>query len=362
MGHDGYGCARCGRPSDAIILNKNGIFREAEGGPVDISIVICTHNRCASLKKTLDSIADMDVPGSLSCELIVVDNNSNDGTKSVIESFASRSGLNVRYVFEGKPGLSIARNCGIYHSRGEIVSFTDDDVLVSGDWVTQLKRAFDEYRPACLGGKILLDRSLPLPSWWDQRWRSVLAHFDRGDEVVIAGPDDRTEFAWGANVSFRREVFEKYGLFRTNLGRTPNSPGLGEDSEFVLRLRQNGERIVYYPGAVVIHSPSVERLSKRYLRRWNYCLGVSTCLIDMEFPKHWPRILRIPRWRYGWALKTLWDAVRYGLASGSHEAFNHQLNLMMLLGYAVTAVRTRRESRQVVDEAIPVRAAAIASR
>lgn len=309
---------------------------------MDVSVVICTHNRCASLERSLESLAGMEVPASLSWELIVVDNNSSDGTQNVVESFAARSRLNVRRLFEPTPGLSHARNCGIQGSSGKIIAFLDDDVEVWRYWVAKVKQGFDEYNPACLGGRILRDPTLPLPDWWDRAWRSVLTHFDRGNEVAIAGPNDRIEYAWGANISFRREVFEKYGLFRTDLGRTPRSLGLGEDSELVLRLRQNGERVIYYPQAVVVHSPDASRLSKQYLRRWNYCVGVSTCLIDMEFPKQWPRIFRIPRWRYKWAAQTLWNAARHGLTGGPHEAFQQQLNLIKLLGYTVTAVRTRR--------------------
>lgn len=309
---------------------------------MDLSVIICTYNRCASLQKMLQSLAEMDVPASLSWELIVVDNNSTDGTRNVVESFAARSKLNVRYLFEPIPGLSQARNAGIRAACGRVVTFADDDVYVSRDWIAKIKQGFDEYQPACLGGRILRDPTLPLPDWWDRSWRSTLGHFDRGNEAIVAGPQDRVEYAWGGNISFRRDVFEKYGLFRTDLGRTPSSLGLGEESEMVLRLRQNGEIVVYYPQAVVVHSPAVDRLSKQYLRRLTYRLGVSTCLIDMEFPKHWPRIFRIPRWRYKWAAQTLWDAVRHGFIGDSTVAFQNRLNLVMLAGYSITAFRGRR--------------------
>lgn len=315
---------------------------------MNISVVICTYNRCASLKKTLASIGAMEVPAALTWELIVVDNNSIDGTKSVVESFASSCGLNVRYQFEGTPGLSRARNCGIRHSTGGIIVFTDDDVLVSHEWIAQIKKGFDDYKPACLGGRILRDPTLPLPDWWDRKWRQVLTHFDRGNEVVIAGPEDRTEFAWGANISFRRDVFEKYGLFRVDLGAGTNV--LGEDSEIVLRLRQQGERVIYYPRAVVVHSPAVDRLSKQYLRTWNYRLGVAACILDRDFPKHWPRLLRVPHWRYKWAAQTLWNAARHGLTGGPREAFQQELNLITLFGYARTAVQPKRGTPQVAGK------------
>lgn len=306
---------------------------------MDISVIVCTHNRSESLPKTLASIAASEVPGSIEWELLVVDNNSNDGTRSLAENFARTSVLNARVLFEPRPGLSFARNLGVNESLGQIIAFTDDDVHVSTHWIAEIQKGFDAYQPACMGGRILRDPTLPLPDWWDYGWRSVLCHFDRGNEVAVAGSDDRAEYAWGANISFHRSVFEKYGLFRTHLGRTPDTLGLGEDSELVLRLRHNGERVIYYPPAVVVHSPSTDRLTKDYLRRWTQCLGVSTCMIDREFPKHWPRLLRVPRWRYRWALDTLLRAARVGVAGDARARFQQELNLIMLGAYARTALR-----------------------
>lgn len=309
---------------------------------MDISVVVCTYNRSKSLKRFLDSAAAMEVPASLSWQLIVVNNNSTDDTKNVIEEFAKNSGLNVVPLFEATPGVTPSRNLAIRSSKGEILAFTDDDALASRDWLAQIKRGFDEYQPACLGGRILCDPELPLPQWWDKGWNRMLGHFDRGDQPIVAGSGDREEYAWGGNFSFHRDVFEKYGPFRSTLGRTPKKLGLGADSEIVLRLRLNGEKVVYYPGAEVIHSPDVRRLSKQYLRRLNYRLGVSTCTLDKEYPKHWPRILRIPRWRYKWAAQTLWNAARHGFNGASSASFQRQLNLIMLAGYSVTAFRGQR--------------------
>lgn len=310
---------------------------------MDISLVVCTYNRSQSLNRLFVSAADMEVPASLSWELIVVDNNSTDDTKTVIETFAASSGLNVVHLFEATPGLTPSRNLAIRRSKGGIIVFTDDDALATRDWLVQIKRGFDEYQPACLGGRILCDPALPLPSWWDKRWNAVLGHFDLGDQILLAAASDRKEYAWGGNFSFRRDVFERYGPFRTSLGRTPKKLGLGADSEMVLRLRQNNERVIYYPQAVVVHSPDVSRLSRNYLRRWNYRIGVSTCTIDKEYPKHWPRIFRIPRWRYKWAAQTLWDAARHFLTGGSGTALQHQLNLSMLAGYSATAFKRLRK-------------------
>src|SRR5215469_2479676 len=102
-----------------------------------ISVVICTHNRCKLLKDTLVSLAQMAKPEGLPWELLVVDNNSSDQTKEVVESFSGGCELKPQYVFERAPGLSHARNRGVKESRADIISFLDDDVIVASDWLAQ---------------------------------------------------------------------------------------------------------------------------------------------------------------------------------------------------------------------------------
>src|SRR5215467_13475864 len=109
---------------------------------MDISVIVCTHNRSASLCKTLSSFLQA-IPGRLSWELLVIDNDSTDDTRQVTRDFIAASKLNVRYVFEGKRGLSEARNRGIREAQGEVLTFIDDDVHVSTNYLQEVKNAFD---------------------------------------------------------------------------------------------------------------------------------------------------------------------------------------------------------------------------
>src|SRR6516162_11213107 len=93
----------------------------------DVSVIICTYNRQHLLKAALKSILSQQADG-LRYEVVVVDNNSTDDTRQVIETFMGRGATNLRYLFEGRQGLSYARNAGVAVSRSPIVAFTDDDV------------------------------------------------------------------------------------------------------------------------------------------------------------------------------------------------------------------------------------------
>ena len=84
----------------------------------------------------------MAIPLELPWEIVVVDNNSTDDTRQVVEEFERTSGLHVEYVFEAETGLSFARNSGVIVSRGEIVAFTDDDCIVDTHWIASAAREF----------------------------------------------------------------------------------------------------------------------------------------------------------------------------------------------------------------------------
>src|SRR5439155_3374606 len=114
-------------------------------------------NRAVRLKAALDALLAQDT--SLDYEVIVVDNNSSDDTARVVRDVAFCRNDCVRYVFEGRQGLSHARNRGIDEARADMIAFTDDDVRVATDWVGQIARAFDEREDVdYVGGRVL-------PSW-----------------------------------------------------------------------------------------------------------------------------------------------------------------------------------------------------
>jgi glucosyl-dolichyl phosphate glucuronosyltransferase len=301
---------------------------------MDVSVVICTYNRALSLKGALASLADMKVPDEVSWEVVVVDNNSNDQTRSVVEQFAQQT-PNLRYVFESNQGLSLARNRGIKESIGHIISFIDDDVMVAPDWLLEVKRAFDGSAVACVGGKVPLRKDLDLPDWWCKEYNASLGQFDKGEEAIILDSRSQGKVGIGANLSFRRSCFEKYGNFRRDLGRVGASVLMGEDIDFCDRLRRHGELSMYTPRAIVYQCPDVSRITKRYVLRWFFRIGEWILLEDISYDR-WQTVtllFGLPRWRYRDALehllKTCW---RY--STGRHQdGFFSLVQLTMATGY-----------------------------
>jgi glucosyl-dolichyl phosphate glucuronosyltransferase len=310
---------------------------------MDISVVICTRNRCALLKKLLGSL-EHPLSADLAWEIVVVDNGSVDQTRQVVEEFARRVGFPARYVLESQPGLSHARNRGIRESRGNIIAFLDDDVTVAPNWLAEVKTAFEKYDCSCVGGKILLDDSIQLPEWWDARCEGVLSLYNAGDSVIISDHNFFAEIGWGANIGFRRRAFETHGLFRSDLGKTPNTTTLGEDTEFVDRLRRSGERVIHYPGAVVYHCPTLDRFSRQYVRRWYYRVGETDFLRQPRASGEVPRVLQVPRYKYRVALRHLRQALFCTLTGNRKEAFWQQLQFLRFSGYFVAAQREAHRS------------------
>jgi glycosyltransferase involved in cell wall biosynthesis len=256
-----------------------------------ITVIICTYNRCDSLLPTLESLALSRVPAAHDWEVIVVDNNSKDRTREVVEAFCARHPRRFRYHFERQQGLSSARNSGVNQAAGDILVFTDDDVLVEPTWLEKLTAPLIAGECSGVAGKILPAPGFVCPDWlalagdWNQG--GVLALFDPG---ASAGETKTPPF--GANMAFRRDVFQRYGLFRTDLGRKGDNAMSNEDTEFGRRLIAGCARLWYQPSAVVYHSIAENRVEKRYFLKFAYEYGRSQARESSNRSSVWI----FPRW------------------------------------------------------------------
>jgi glucosyl-dolichyl phosphate glucuronosyltransferase len=231
-----------------------------------ITILLCTYNRCQSLARALESAAALRLPKPDEWELLVVDNNSSDRTREVVEDFCRRYPGRFRYLFEPRQGKSYALNAGICEARGDVLAFIDDDVTADPMWLGNLTSPLREAGYAGAGGRVLPERAFQPPCWLphDARQASApLALFNLGLE-----PSDLREPPFGTNMAFRKEMFERYGGFRTDLGPCPGSEIRCEDSEFAQRLLDAGDRIRYEPSAVVYHEIRESRVQKPYFLNW----------------------------------------------------------------------------------------------
>src|ERR1700759_1575697 len=120
-----------------------------------VTVVLCTYNRCDSLAKALRSVAKSVVPSSVQWEVLVVDNNSRDNTRAMVERFCLEFPGRFRYLFEPQQGKSHALNSGIGQSSGDVLAFMDDDVEVDEEWLYRLTSPLGDQRGSGSGGGIL---------------------------------------------------------------------------------------------------------------------------------------------------------------------------------------------------------------
>ena len=255
-----------------------------------VSVIICTRDRPESLERCLRSLLDCSPRAE---EILVVDNcPSSDLTRQLIEQYPQ-----VRYVLESTPGLDFARNTGIRHSRGKFVAFIDDDVTVHRDWVARLATCFSDSNVMAVTGLVLAAELETEAQWlFEKYWGfnrgySILTYDTRYFEKLKPWGVPTWNIGAGANMAFRREVFDQVGYFDVRLD--VGAAGCSGDSELWYRLLASGLTCRYEPKAVACH---YHRKEMRDLKKqlYYYMRGHTTALlIQYAKHKHWGNLLRL---------------------------------------------------------------------
>jgi glucosyl-dolichyl phosphate glucuronosyltransferase len=241
-----------------------------------VTILICTYNRSPLLGPTLDSIAALRASPDITWEVLVVDNNSSDDTKACVQRRQPTFPVALRYLFEPRQGKSIALNTGQAAARGDIILYTDDDVRVPEGWLEAavrplLTRTDIDYT----GGPVRPMWEGEPPDWLDAGGNlgGTIAVKNHGEQSFIF--EDRRKTPLGVNMAVRRELVERIGGFREDLGRRGKSLLGQEQAEFFCRSRAAGARGAYIPEMVLEHHVPISRLTHSYFRRWWFWKGIS---------------------------------------------------------------------------------------
>lgn len=302
---------------------------------MNVTVIVCTYNRCDSLAKALSSVASSVLPDSVEWDVLVVDNNSNDQTRAVIEGFCQRHPGRFHYLFEQRQGKSYALNAGIRKARGEVLAFVDDDVTVEPGWLEHLTSVLDSEEWAGSGGRTLPAQPFSPPDWlWVEEsftWGGILGGlFDLGDK-----PCELRLAPYGTNMAFRKDMFEKYGYFRTDMGPGPGSEIRNEDTEFGRRLLAGGERLRYEPSAIVYHPILKNRIQKDYFLTWWFDYGRAVVREEGKVP-HLSGILP----HYGMmGAKLLVRMMRWMRSRNPHRRFFWKCRVWMTAGQILESCR-----------------------
>jgi glycosyltransferase involved in cell wall biosynthesis len=204
-----------------------------------LSLIVPCRNERDYIGRCLDSILAQDYPTGRIAEVLVVDGQSDDGTRGIIDQFAKRNPI-VRLVDNPRRIVSAALNIGIHEAVGEVIVRFDAHATYPPTYLSRLVPALKDYGADNVGGVIATIPADDSPT--AQAIAAALSHpFGVGDSYFRIGTG---EPRWVDTIAFfccRREVFERVGGFDEELVR-------GEDCEFNFRLRDGGGRVLLVPG------------------------------------------------------------------------------------------------------------------
>jgi len=273
-----------------------------------VTVAICSHERPTNLELCLDAVCRLDYPA---LEILVIDNAPrSDITERLVCTHYPR----VRYIREPHPGLSWARNRAVLESKGMIIAYTDDDVVVDARWINALTQVFTNhpYVMAVTGlivpyeleteAQLLFERHGGFGRGFERRWF-------RGDREPVGGRPPHLSSGrcgTGANMAYRRDLFDRIGIFAPVLGAGTPTTG-GEDIEMFFRILHEGYTLVYEPRAIVRHRHRRDYADLRTQIAGNG-IGLSAYFMHSiaAYPDQRANFMRLGlRWLWRWHIKRL---------------------------------------------------------
>jgi len=309
-----------------------------------VSVVVPTRNRCGLLGGALSALVEQDA-GGIPYEIVVVDNNSSDDTVAVVRRFQRGAGGILKYVSERREGVSYARNTGIAAARGDIVSFTDDDIRVDPRWISTATQQLAEHRRIdYVGGPVLPRWTIAPPTWLTREHWSPIAAVDYG-ALAFDVPGDRPVCLITANLFIRRAALERVRWFDPGFLRC-------QDRELLLRLWAAGMRGLYVPDVVTHTEVPPERMTRAYHRRWHQMHGHFLARMPLrerrvdgdwivESSAHGRFFLGVPLFEFHAFLTHLAGWCGATVTRRGEDAFVHELQLRYSIGFVLAAIRRR---------------------
>jgi glucosyl-dolichyl phosphate glucuronosyltransferase len=296
----------------------------------------------------------MTVPAGVTWDVLVVDNNSSDGTAAVVRQRRSAFPAPLQYLHEPRQGKSYALNTGLAAGRSAFVVFTDDDVVVDPGWLqAAIAPMMADPSIDYTGGPVSPIWEAPRPRWLDPErgdlWGAI-AILDYGPSPFVF--EERQRVPLGANMAVRRTLIDSVGGFDPAFGRTATSLLGQEQAEFFCRTRAHGARGVYAPDMKLHHHVPATRLTRQYFRRWWYWKGISRSRLHRIHPRSAgtdlstaKRIAGVPLFALSAIARHIVDGLGSLLRRDVIGAARHEMMLAYYAGFAREDWRSARSSR-----------------
>lgn len=295
------------------------------------SLVICTFNRADSLRDALRTALAQETAGRFDYEVLVVDNNSTDGTRAVVEEQMPKAEGRLRYLYEGRQGKSFALNLALSSVAGEFYSIVDDDFVLPPNWLAGLYDGIGRHPGASFySGRVLPQWSSSPPAWLTQEHWSAVAMADYGESEFTATRENPICLL---ACTFRTSDVRSTGGYDVRLGVKAGRTGGVEDLELLQRLWEHDKCGWYLPEVAFLHKVEPNRLSKRYHRRWHREHGRSHAMMRNPITERSIKLFGVPRFLFRDVLEGAVKSLQHTLAGRSSRAFLAETRLWFVLGF-----------------------------
>jgi glycosyltransferase involved in cell wall biosynthesis len=274
------------RPPDAAAHIPVGAAPAVTSTPMRFSVVLCTHNRAAYLRKAVESLFTLDYPADR-FEIVVVDNRSTDATPDTVAALRKDAPVPMGYYREPKLGLSHARNTGIRHSRFDHIAYLDDDAAADGRWLSVFDETFRRYGADVVGGKVVPTpvAGYTPPDWFhsDYVWGFYGLDYARQGCAEKIFRVRFPRYLGGGCSCYRRELLSlPWSRFHAGLGRTGKRLYQGEETLLNYFLEKNDYKIFYNADAFILHFIDPERVTRAFVARKAFWGGYSDALMHRK--------------------------------------------------------------------------------
>lgn len=244
-----------------------------------VSIVIPTHS---NYHDCVDAVASILTQRYGNIEILIIIDNNPSLYKKLTKIF-QRFNSKVRFILTSKPTtLSESRNIGVSEATGDIIVFTDDDIIADQNWIKNIVKVYKKYNAVGVSGDVI-------PLWEDDTYRKIPKVLWWLVGCTYDGFCDRdickVRNGIGPNFSFKREVFQEVGYFNENLGFANNGKKMlqGEEAEFSIRvIKRFGNRIIHTKHAKVYHKVPKRKTGLWYLLKRSFWQGYSKAVIERK--------------------------------------------------------------------------------
>ncbi|NVN97979.1 MAG: glycosyltransferase family 2 protein [Geobacteraceae bacterium] len=310
---------------------------------MDLTVIVCTYNRLESLKRLVAGFDACKQPGRITWELLIINNNSTDGTDGYLSELVESS-RHLRSADEPLQGLSHSRNRGIMEAAGRFLFFMDDDAAPDGDFLCSIERALQSYVDArCFGVKVI-SHFPQKPDWFaidgPFALTGILGIYDLGESDRILTSADPHPL--GSGILIEKGLIGEVGCFDTNLGvkEGVKYPSRGEDTDLMDRLRTGGTAIYYLANTVVNHYPDLLRYNLSHLKKMYIGSGLGLARDHID---NCTRIFGVPRYLYKHTLGCLLRAVCWHMRGRGDAAVYYRTRYWLALGMIMWNLGLHRE-------------------